>query len=93
GGQNPVEPILAGRAVIVGPHMQNFSDVVLDLREAEGICQLEGSQLLGTTIAAFLDSPEKAAAMAQRGALAMRRHEGSATRNARFVLDHLESAP
>lgn len=90
GGQNPVEPILAGRPVVVGPHMENFADVVRDLSDHRGIEQLEDESDLGDALHRFLASPEKGRAMAGRGRSAMARHEGAAERTARFILAHVD---
>jgi len=86
GGQNPVEPILCGKPVIAGPHMENFSDVVGDLLAAEGICQVPGEEALPTALLTLLREPDLGLAMARSGAAAMARHEGAAIRNATFLL-------
>ncbi|MEM6916660.1 MAG: 3-deoxy-D-manno-octulosonic acid transferase [Verrucomicrobiota bacterium] len=85
GGQNPVEPILAGRPVIVGPHMQNFAEVMEDLRAAEGIRQLSSPFELEKALLECFENPQASEAMAQRGKEAMNRHIGAAERTARFV--------
>ena len=91
GGQNPVEPILAGKPVIVGPHMENFADVVRDLREREGILQLPDEAELRDALRTFFLHPEQGATLAEQGRAAMTRHEGASARTAEFVLHQIES--
>ena len=85
GGQNPVEPILAGRPVIVGPHMENFAEVVSELRGLGGLRQVDGEASLLPALREFLLDPAAGKAMAERGATAMARHAGSAMRNAEWI--------
>jgi 3-deoxy-D-manno-octulosonic-acid transferase len=85
GGQNPVEPILAGRPVVVGPHMENFAEVVAELRGLGGLRQLDGEAALFPALREFLLDPAAGKAMAERGATAMARHTGSAMRNAEWI--------
>ncbi len=87
GGQNPVEPILAGKPVVVGPNMQNFTDVVADLKQADGIRQVDSAEALPEALQSYLEDPESGKEMAARGAVAMARHEGAAERTARLILD------
>jgi len=89
GGQNPVEPIEMGKAVVVGPHMQNFLDVVADLRSADGICQVGGAGELKAAVAKLLENPEDAKAMVERAGGALAVHQGASERTARFVLGFL----
>ncbi len=88
GGQNPVEPVMAGRPTIVGPNMQNFSGVMADLVAAEGIIQLPASDadLLEKAIADVLADSEKAADMAKRGQAEMEMHRGAAARTVDVIL-------
>ena len=39
GGHNVLEPAAAGRAIVVGPHMENFADVARQLLAADGLLQ------------------------------------------------------
>jgi 3-deoxy-D-manno-octulosonic-acid transferase len=85
GGQNPVEPILAGRPVIVGPHMENFGEVVGELRRIGGLRQLDLEDALPDALREFLLNPASGLAMAATGAGAMALHAGSAMRNATWI--------
>ena len=91
GGQNPVEPILAGKPVIVGPNMQNFSDVVADLLRVEGLVQAENAEVLPELARELLLDSERRKAMTSRGIEAMAQHEGSADRNAALVLAQIRT--
>lgn len=89
GGQNPVEPILAGCPVIVGPHMENFAEVMEELHRVTGLRQLSDETDLNTTLREFLTDSSVGIAMASRGAAIMTRHLSAATRNAQFVLSRV----
>lgn len=82
GGQNPVEPLLAGCPVIVGPRMENFAEVVANLRLADGISQVEDEEALQAEAARLLADPEAAADLARRGREAMEKHRGATERTA-----------
>jgi len=43
GGHNPLEPALFKKPIIVGPDMNNFTEVMEQLTQAEGIIQLNGN--------------------------------------------------
>lgn len=86
GGQNPVEPILAGCPVIVGPHMENFAEVMEELNRVTGLRQLSEEAELDTALRQILTDSSIGTAMASRGAAVMGRHLSAATRNAEFVL-------
>jgi len=85
GGQNPVEPILAGKPVVVGPHMQNFVDVVLDLVSAGGIAQVPDENGLREMAAEFLAHPESGIRQSENGRRAMARHQGASERTAEIL--------
>ena len=81
-----MEPILTGKPTIVGPNMQNFSDVITDLVNAEGIVQVTGTEELESAIRDLLSSPQKIEALARNGAATMEPHRGATTRTAALRL-------
>ncbi|MCP4233617.1 MAG: 3-deoxy-D-manno-octulosonic acid transferase [Aestuariibacter sp.] len=54
GGQNPIEPALFGKPIIVGPNMENFPSVMDDFLAAGALRQVENFQALEKTVAELL---------------------------------------
>jgi len=86
GGQNPVEPILASKPVVVGPHMENFQYIVDALHKAGGIVQLHSPDSLVSTVADLLRNPSAAASLVARASEAIAQHRGSIRRSATVIL-------
>jgi 3-deoxy-D-manno-octulosonic-acid transferase len=85
GGQNPVEPILARKPVVVGPHMENFQYLVDELRKVDGIIQLQSADALVPTIADLLRNPLAAAGLVARASEALSQHQGAIQRTASVI--------
>jgi 3-deoxy-D-manno-octulosonic-acid transferase len=61
GGQNPIEPALFGKAIVVGPNMENFPSVMDDFISAKALRQVRDSQELEKAIGELLaDSSARA---------------------------------
>ncbi|HEY8151649.1 MAG TPA: glycosyltransferase N-terminal domain-containing protein, partial [Vicinamibacteria bacterium] len=59
GGHNVLEPGLAGRAVIVGPYMENFQEIADELRAAGALVQIAQPAELGPTVSRLLQDPSE----------------------------------
>lgn len=86
GGQNPAEAVAAGRAVVVGPHMENFATLVSQLLRGNGIVQVPDAAALETTVADLLRHPAKRAELAAQGALCLAAHHGATARTCEEIL-------
>ena len=88
GGQNPVEAISSRRPVIVGPHMENFSDLVAQLRIVDGIVSCTADEL-PQKIADILAHPQQSEERSERAFLATKLHNGATLRSLRLVQEFL----
>lgn len=86
GGQNPAEAVFAGKPVLFGPHMENFTPLVELLLRHRGAMQVIGFDDLETQLAALLQSPEQAAHLARNGQQALQVHAGATRRTVERVL-------
>lgn len=86
GGQNPAEAIMAGKPVVFGPNMENFSALVDQLRKHEGAIQCANLAELEATLANLFRNPEQAARFAQNGLNALQTHEGATHKTAVWLL-------
>ena len=72
GGHNILEPALFGKAVIVGPHMENFAEVADEFRAAHAMVEVDGAQDLAVAVERVLADDGGVGARARECALARR---------------------
>jgi 3-deoxy-D-manno-octulosonic-acid transferase len=86
GGQNPVEPLLAHKPVVCGPHMENFRFLVEELVAENGIKQLSSETDLVPVLDQLLTDPAEAGRMIKRAESVLAQHDGATARTARLIL-------
>jgi len=93
GGQNFIEPAALGKIVVVGPHLENFTRIAEEFAKERAFVQInDPSELLNALRAAlkgeYLDTAERATALIQRRAGAIKR-----SLNLLLTLPHPSSSP
>ncbi len=86
GGQNPVEPILAGRPVVFGPHMENFAVLSRTLVERRGAVQIAAAGELAGILEALLLDPARCAGLVHEAKAVLAAHHGATVRTAELLL-------
>ena len=92
GGQNPVEPIIAGKPVVFGPHMENFATLAKALVLKKGAIQVPDMDALELTIAELLRDSEARQRLVQNAREVLSEHQG-ATARAAALIHELDSGP
>jgi 3-deoxy-D-manno-octulosonic-acid transferase len=80
GGQNPIEAIRLGAAVIHGPHVWNFADIYTALDAVNGAEQVVDEESLAARLGAWFDDPAARVASASAAAAAVQRLSGALER-------------
>jgi 3-deoxy-D-manno-octulosonic-acid transferase len=86
GGQNPVEPILAGKPVLFGPHMENFSALAQALVANEAAIQIFDPNSLQEKIAWLLRDRQAALRLVAKAQAVLVRHSGATRRTAILLM-------
>jgi len=55
GGHNVLEPAACGKAIVTGPHLENFSDIAADFRERRAFVEIGGAGELAGAVAILID--------------------------------------
>ncbi len=87
GGQNPIEPAMCGKAVVVGPNMENFPAVMPLFLKNEAIVQVGDVQSLETTIAHLLADDPARTALGARAAQLVEENRGMIQKTVRLLGD------
>jgi 3-deoxy-D-manno-octulosonic-acid transferase len=77
GGHNVLEPAVAGKAVIVGPHMENFQEIADEFRREDALVQIAGAQELAPTVVALLTDGARRQALGARARALVLRNRGA----------------
>jgi 3-deoxy-D-manno-octulosonic-acid transferase len=82
GGHNILEPAVAGKAVVVGPHMQNFQEIAEQFRAEGGLVQVGSGEELASEIASLLTDAARRKTVGQRARGLVDRNRGAVARTA-----------
>ena len=85
GGQNPVEPIMAGKPVVFGPHMENFATLAEALVSRQGAIRIHDIDSLERTIAELLRDSEARERLVQSAREVLSEHQGATARTAALI--------
>ena len=82
GGSDPIEAIALGRPTVIGPHHENFREVVSAFESEGGIRVSEAPMV---EVASLLDDPESRRRMGEAGRRVIRERQGATERNAALL--------
>jgi 3-deoxy-D-manno-octulosonic-acid transferase len=80
GGQNPIEALRLGAAVVHGPHVWNFAEIYRTLDDAGGANRVDDEEALTTQLGDWLRSPLARSAVADAGAKTVKQLGGALDR-------------
>jgi 3-deoxy-D-manno-octulosonic-acid transferase len=87
GGQNPVEPVVAGVPVIFGPNMENFARLARELIAKKGAIEVRDAGSLERAIRDLLADPDARRSLVQNAERIISQHRGATARTARLIAD------
>jgi len=93
GGQNFLEAVEAGCAVVFGPHMENFAEASDIFLSADAVRQVANPDDLGVAVAALLANAEDRHALSSRATELLGRHRGATRRSMDLALGRLSDRP
>ena len=90
GGQNPIEPGALGKAMVLGPNMQNFADITRSFVSQNGAVQVRDPEGLERAIGELLADENRRAELGRNARRIVRENQGAIGRTVAMILEHLK---
>lgn len=90
GGQNPIEPGAAGKAMIFGPHMRKYPEIARRFLQEDAALQVRDAAELERAIDLLLSHPDRRAALGRNARGVVENHLGAIDRTVSMILEHLD---
>lgn len=90
GGQNPIEPAAQGKAIVFGPNMQNFAEVVRFFLAGDAAVQVRNEAELESAIRALLADENRRAELGRNAKKVVQENLGAMDRTVDMILKHLD---
>jgi 3-deoxy-D-manno-octulosonic-acid transferase len=89
GGQNPIEPGALGKAMVFGPNMQNFADVVRNFVTQDAAVQVRNAAELESAVAQLLSDPARREQLGRNAVKVVRENLGAVERTVDMIVERL----
>jgi 3-deoxy-D-manno-octulosonic-acid transferase len=89
GGQNPIEPGALGKAMVFGPHMQNFAEVAREFVEQQGAVQVRDAAELERALAELLADESRREQLGRNALKVVHENLGAIDRTVDMIVEHL----
>ena len=89
GGQNPIEPGALGKAMVFGPHMQNFAEVAREFVEQKGAVQVRDAAELERVLAELLADESRREQLGRNALKVVHENLGAIDRTVDMIVKHL----
>jgi len=86
GGHNLLEPAACGRAIVSGPHLENFASIASEFREQQAMREISRAGELAGAVQALLDDSNLRHSLGTRSAKLAASHRGVASKAAQEML-------
>lgn len=91
GGQNPIEPAEAAKAMVFGPNMQNFADITRLFLENQAAIQVKDAAGLESALAELLADPNRRTQLGQRAQKVVADNHGAIDRTIEMIVPFLRA--
>jgi len=90
GGQNPIEPAMFEKPIVVGPHMENFPGVMDDFIDAKALIQVADAYELEQQLKALLGDAEMRRAYGERAGTLVAEKRGVVAHSIELMRERIE---
>ena len=92
GGQNPIEPAGLAKPIVLGPHMDNFTEITAKFLANDAAVQVADEIALEAAIDDLLGDKPKRDALGQAARKVVQSNEGAVERTVDMILSGTETA-